>query len=377
MKLKNVYVYFLQVLLIVTVFCSTSYADIFNMPVGIFYPSAYVNPKSRVTGAIFYENINDTTDVFNVKDSEFLSSAPGTVGDLDGTGISLKYGFLNKTEIGAAFSHKNIDYSIDTLKINTIDLFLKRQINNDTDRLPVFAIKLGIKFNKTEDVFIDNMSAINFLLNKMSETDIEIRIGDEYLWVEKKTGADEISIGISREGKPDPKISIESSKDFTSYFRIIAGKSYKKVLATFFAEFGISAIDTVIDSTFPLYIPDQYQDRLPDFPKDLSRDEKYFKTGAGIICMFTDKFYMGLNYNYLKILRDDNLSCIDDNHIVNADMWYLINKHVGLNLGGTFFQSQLNGVVPSLYNKYTKTTFDHNYGTVHFAVTFLFGGDLN
>ena len=241
--------------------------------------------------------------------------------------------------------------------------------------MPVFAIEFGIKFNKTDDVFIDNTSAINSLLDKMSVTDIKIKIDDEYLWFEKKSGEDEISIGISREGKPDPGISIDSLKDFTSYFRVTASKSYEKILASFFVEYGISDIDTVIDSTFPLYIPEKYHDQLPDLPKDLSRDEKYFKTGAGVICRLTDKFYMGLNYNYIKISRDNDLSYIDDNHIVNADIWYLINKHVGFNMGGSFFQSQLNGLVPSLYNKYTKTTFDHNYGTIHFAVTFLFGGD--
>lgn len=343
-------------------------------------PLATTLPEDRFELSLDYLSINDTLDIFDVRDNEFADNRnidSATLGDLKGGRLLLNYGLFPRTMLMAGVAYTDMDYLGSSLETTTLDLSVRQMlIDSGQSGFPFnITIDLGVNANIGKDTVFTSESSINLIIDRFTDENISVEINDQYVWFHRKTDSSEISLGVPREGKPDPDVSIKEMQDISPFIRLTAGEKFEHFFPNIFVEYGHTFIDSQIDSTLTAYFHDVLEDRIPDLPMDLGREENYLKLGANILVKLPWRFLVGLEYNYLKLFRDSGLDYLDYNQIVNADLYYRITDRVTLNVGGSYFERQLNGILPFLYNEYTQTTFDHKYGLVRFGVTVLLGGD--
>ncbi len=344
------------------------------------YALAMTLPKNKLELSLDYLSINDTLDIFDVRDSEFSDNSSidsAGLGDLQGIRLWLNYGLFPKTMLAAGVAYKDIDYASTSLSITSLDLSLRQMLIDSEYPLLPFAITmdLGVHADIGKDLIFTSDTDINRMIDRLTDQNVSVEINDQYVWIHRKTENSEISMGVPREGKPDPTVTIEEMQNISPFIRLTAGKMFKNIFPNVFLEYGHTFIASRIDSSLLAYFPEAMKASIPELPIDLDREENYLKIGANLLAKLPLNFMVHLEYNYLKLFRDSNLDYIDYNQIVNADLFYRLTDRITLNVGGSFYERQLNGILPFLYNEYTQTTFDHQYGVVRFGMTVLFGGD--
>ena len=344
------------------------------------YPLAITLPKNKLELSLDYLSINDTLDIFDVRDNEFSNNSRSDtagLGDLQGSRLWLNYGLFPKTLLTAGVAYKEIDYASTALNITSLDLSLRQMlIDSEYSLLPFsIAMDLGVHANIGKDLILTRDTDINRMIDRFTDQNINVEINDLYVWFHRETDSSKISLGVPRQGKPDPNVSIKEMQDISPFIRLTVGKRFKNIFPNIFMEYGHTFITSKIDSSLLLYFPEAIKTSIPDLPMDLDREENYLKIGACLLIKLPLNFMAGLEYNYLKIFRDSHLNYIDYNQIINADLFYRWTDQITLNIGGSYYERQLNGILPFFYNEYTQTTFDHKYGVIRFGVTVLFGGD--
>jgi hypothetical protein len=342
------------------------------------YPMALPLLKGKIEIGLDYQRINESIDVLNVRKDEYekLSSADRatTPGDLWGVQLMLNYGLFNRTTLMSSFQYRHQDYGFDAIGIKTLDLALKQGLLDGRDGwFAGLALDMGIRVNWASEMLYNDQNEINAIVQRMAPgTNVGIRIDQNFVWFDQDVNAGRISLGAPRRGRSDPQVSIGDLKDFSPYVRLTGGKIWGRFFPNLFIECGHTEISSNIDTTLTEYIPENFQDDLPRFPIELSRSENYIKTGMGLYIKLPFKTLFQFEYDHLKLYRGDNLGYMDDNNIIKSDISYFVTPALGFHLGGIYFERQLNGEVPFLYNKYTQTTFDHPYGYAHMGLTYFF-----
>jgi hypothetical protein len=344
------------------------------------YPLAMTLPKNKLELSLDYLSINDTLDLFDVRDDEFGDNGnidSSTLGDLQGGRLWLNYGLFPKTMLMAGLAYKDMDYESTELEITTLDLSIRQNVVDSKQTAFPFdiTIDLGVHTNIGKDLIFTSDTDINRMIDRITDQNISVEIDDQNVWFHRETDSSEISLGVPRQGKPEPSVSIEETQDISPFIRLTAGEMFKNIFPNVFLEYGHTFIESKIDSSLPAYFPEALNASLPTLPMDLGREENYLKVGAHLLVKLPWNFMAGLEYNYLRLFRESNLDYLDYNQIVKADLFYRLSDRITLDVGGSFYERQLNGILPFLYNEYTQTTFDHKYGLVRFGVTVLFGGD--
>jgi hypothetical protein len=339
--------------------------------------------KGKIETGLDYQIINESVDVLGVKEDEYkrLSSLDRATapGDLWGVRLLFNYGLFKNTTLMSSFQYRSQDYGFDAMGVKTFGFALKQGLFNGNDLwflnsgLPNMAFDAGFRFNSAAAIFYNDQDELNAIVQRLSPgTNIKIRIDEYFVWFDQEINGNQFSLGVPRQGRPDPQITIGDLWDFSSYARLTCGRIWDRFFPNLFFEYGYTKISSKIDTTLMEYIPDNFEDDLPGFPIGLSRSENYIKTGISLHIKLPFKTLFRLEYDYLKLYRGDNLDYMDDNNIIKTDISYFPIPTLAFNIGGIYFERQLNGEVPFLYNKYTQTTFDHPYGYVHIGLTYFF-----
>ncbi len=342
------------------------------------YPIALTLPRRQLEAGLAYQMINDTIDLFGVKAEEYdkLSSADRATapGDLWGARLLLNYGLFRRTTLMSTFDYRNQDYGYDSLDIRTFDLSLKQGLIDNDKRRWRLALVAGVCFNSAGEAGYDNQTEINAIIRRIApDTPVSIRIDPNFVWFDQTSeGGDQVSLGVRRQGRPDPKVTIDDMQDLSTYMRLTGGWDLGRFFPNLFVEAGHTEIETIVDTTLTEYVPADFQDRMPAFPKDLSRSENYVKAGLGLHLKLTRNLSVVLAYHHLKLYRDEGLDYMDNNNIYKVDVNYQVTPALVINMGGIYFHRQLNGEIPFLYNQFTQTTFDHPYGYAHMGLTYFF-----
>jgi hypothetical protein len=342
------------------------------------YPMALPLSKGKIEASLDYQIINDSVDVLGVRKDEYekLSSVDRATapGDLWGVRLMFNYGLFKNTTLMSSFQYRSQDYGFDAVGIKTFDLSLKQSLFNENDlHFPNLAFDVGLRFNSAESIIYNDQSELNAIVQRLSPgTNIRIRIDENFVWFDQEINGDQFSFGARRQGRPDPQVIIRDLWDFSSYVRLTIGRNWNRFFPNLFVEYGYTEISSEVDTTFTEYIPDEFKDDLPRFPIDLSRSENYVKAGMSLQIKLPFRTLFQLEYDYLKLYRGDNLDYMDNNSIIKMDISYFSTPKLVFNIGGIYFERQLNGEIPLLYNRYTQTTFDHPYGYVHIGLTYFF-----
>ena len=282
------------------------------------YPSALTVPKGR-----FEINFDYLTADTSEDDSQTGA------GDLKGFRLLSNYGLFHHTTIMSAFTHQTLTFGLDELTIFSAELSFKRNlISRQRGWIPKLSVNAGIRTNMALD--------------------------GEKLRIDVNPGNNEAT-----------PAAIHDLKDTTAYVRFTAGKIWGRFFPHLFLEYGHSKINTKADF---IATEDSF-----GFSSDLERNEDHLKSGISLLIKFPYTSLLQLEYDYLKLFRDQKLDAIDDNHILKADINTYLTPSIILNLGGQYNFHHLNGQIPFLYQEFNQESFDRKYNYLKFGLTFLFG----
>ncbi len=316
-----------------------------------------------------FEKVNDTIDIFNIKESEFGSKSKklDSLGDMKGINLNFGYAFNNKWYINIKLNKKDLQYSDSTLTNKNFDIYLRYQLYEDKNS--AFAIDGGYSTNIASDTYINRLKTINNALKdiapnkkiKISQTD------NKYTLVYRESDGGIKTVKL----KNKPYISIVDTDDTTFYIKAIFSIKKDKWLFDMYGGYAEISINNKTDSSILYEDDSDLKKELRDISFSQKRTDDMFFGGIGLGYNL-NKWYSELNYQYNHLLRIDCLNETNINHVLNLNISYLVNQNLGLYMGGKLMLNQFNGEIPYLYGEYTKTSFDHKYGFLNAGIIYNF-----
>ncbi len=321
-------------------------------------------PKGHWEFSLDLLGMNDTLDIFDVRESEITSSSrqyQAVLGDLTGGRAIINTAVTNTTTVHFEYQYLQLETGPVEVGVNTMELALHQQLPL---RSPVaLAVAAGGRLNGAGDETIRRVRDIDAYLKRIEPRYSLRETPSHYLFSDGT-----FNVYASKTGRPPLQVSLEEMRDRNLFLRIITGLNGTALSANFFAEAGLTHIDSEIASNLPVFIPADFQGQIEAFPIDLERREYYWKAGFDLLIRGPFDLLANVKYEYQDLVRDDGLDYVDYNHVVRADLSYPVNRSLAVNVGGVYFRRQFNGVIPYMYNRYTQTTFDHDYGYVQIGL---------
>ncbi len=332
-----------------------------------------VEPKSLAI-KLSYNKINDTIDIFDIKKKELGNTENfGSIGNASGLDLSLVYGINIFYSLFYNYEHLNLHYIDSTLSNNKNDLFVKVSIyRNPMAFFETLTADIGYTNNSADPLDIKDKTQLNSMIQKVNPvpglsiegSTIKYK-GSSITFLDKVTG------------KPvEPFVRIGDLSDNSLYLRLLTGFHYETNIVDLYAGLKYTKINTTVS------IEPHKNNQLTNIlsqkgyePVNLDRNEKTFFMGFNYTVEFA-RFILDINYEYLTIWgRDGDVKKTDDNHILNAALSYIVNDDLLFFIGGKLMIHQFNGVIPYLYNKYTKNKYDKKYG--YAKVGFVYNFDTS
>ena len=330
---------------------------------------SFTLPKNTLEIKSSYLKVNDTIDVLNVKEQELGAlNRFGSMGDMDGYEIELRYGVTSYNIIFFNYQRWNIDYAGSTLKNNTIELFNRYRLINQNSFLDSLSLDIGFTHNYSKPINIKNDELLNSMIKKIRpNTSIVLDKGDII------SGDTTLAFYDNEWNKIYPYLSISNLKSKSYYVRALIAK---QLTANTLIDVYIAAKYTDIRTGILLEPKENsYLNKfIGEFKiPNLNRTEKSINIGF-VTTLYVKKFTMEFNYEYNKIYRDKELRYMNHSHIIEASISKKIYNNFLLYIGGRLMLQQFNTDLPYLYNKYTQTQFDKKYGFAKIGLVYSFKG---
>ncbi len=309
-----------------------------------------------------YNKINDTIDVFNIKESELGRANVGSIGDASGLDISLGYGINSQNSIYYNFEYLSINYGDTKLKNKKHEVFGKINLNPYIENLLLpLSIDLGLTLNSADDIEIKSDSFLNSMIQK-------IRPGTSMVFKDGGVSYQNSQLFIVNRDGIVPFMKIGNMSDLSFFIRATGRLEFQSSTLNLYA--GTKA--TSIDSDIVLH--DVIQDILDVEIEGtvLKRDEKSIFLGFDYVYEYQDFLFQG-GYEYLNIFgREDNVKETDDNHIFKGSISRKLSEEFTVFIGGKAMLHQFNSVIPYLYNRYTKSKYRKKYGYAKIGFVYSF-----
>jgi len=330
------------------------------------FPASMVLPKGQLELDLRYAVFNDAVDVFGFREKEkdkLAVSSNFSFGDYRALSLGVHYGLTHHLMLSFGYDYRTLGYQGVDLNLSGLKFSARYSLNG------CFAVDIGVKYDQIKDTSVTNVEYINYYLHKF-KSNLNLEVDSQYVWYVLTYPDMVVRYGLPKTAEPE--LRMEDLQDYTGYIRFTLGKAWEKFYPNIFFELGYTHIDTKMDTNLKDMIPDGYMSYLPDFPLDMSREEKYISAGFSLFFQTPYDTITHIEYTYMYLFRDADINYAPKNQIIRADIAYLLTQNIILHVGGTYLHSQFNGVVPFLYNKYTQTTFDHPYGWAEVGVSYLF-----
>ncbi len=311
------------------------------------------------------EAVNDTIDVFKIKQSEFNANTSGfdTLGDMKGVDFQLGYG-MKYLYLHTTLNQKNLQYSGTTLTNNYFDIYGRYEVFQ-LDR-SAFALDVGYETNKAKNTYLRDETAINDTI-KRAFPEQTITINNRVLTQIKDGVTSVTNLAI------DPYVALLDTKDEAFYWRGVASFWSKYTVTDFFGGYKQIKIENNIDSSIAHEVDLEDDLANGDLKASYSAKREDGMIFAGMnFGVEYKQISAEFKYQYNKMIRIDCLKEMEKNHIVDLNFLYNFTPNLGAYLGGHIMSNQFNGEIPYLYTKYTKTTFDHKYGYARTGIVYRY-----
>lgn len=330
-------------------------------------------PVNALEVSYQYKAMNNTLDVFNVKDSEFGSSntvQTNGLGDYAANALLLNYSPIENSLLNLTLSSQTIGYGSSTLDVLSYGGY-GRYIFHPSSLITV-GFDIGFRGNKGGKVSMSSATDIQYYLNNLGKN-IQASETEEYLWLTKKYDNLSLSAGFPKSAHPE--ISVDNMSDQTFYGRSSIAMAFEAFSPSFYIEMGHTAISTTIDTNMDDIAGNSFKSLFTtytNFPISLDRNENYASAGFNLAIDTPFNTTLTTNYEYKKLFRENGLNFLNTNHTLEMLLSYTITPELGVNIGGTYLYRQFNGTIPFLYNKYSQTSFDHPFGWLQVGINYTF-----
>lgn len=336
------------------------------------FNDAFVLPPGQLELSVDYLIMNDTVDVLDVRDDELRSVSEAfrdeRVGDLYGASLHLNYGLFPSSTLRFGYAYRDIELSIANFKIHSLDFAWRQALLRNADETFLVTLDAGLRLDRVPDQDFGDFDDIERLAQRIdSRLRFDLSESETHYLFER----DGLIVGTPK-SRGAPEISLTRMRDLTPYVRLSAGGLLGPVSPSVFVEFGKSWIDSSVGTNFGVLFGSLAADRIPD-DENLDREETYWKAGWGIGFVPAPRLRGRLEYNYIRISRENSLDFVNDNHLLRAELAYFVTDSLAIHLGGTYYRHLYNGVFPVLYNRFTQSGFDHDYGELRVGFTYAFG----
>lgn len=337
------------------------------------HPNVLLAPRGQIEISADYLLMNSAVDIFDFRGEEIDTIDPNlrseSLGDLNGGRLIVNYGLFSRTTLHGEYIYRDVDLSFSDFQVHSLEFSLRQGIlGYGADRGPRVALDAGVRLDFGEDIRFGNIKRINSIIRRI---DPELSVDDIDSHLVFTRGDDQLF--VTKTGRDPLEVSVEDMEDHTLFIRLNAGAPFGPVFPNLFAEVGRSEIDSRVTSNVAQYIPVSFATAVDDLPLSLDRTENYWKVGGDLLVALPFGLQGNLEYYYLRLDRDESLDFVDYNHVLKGNLAYFLNDRIAINLGGTYYRRQFNGVIPFLYNKFTQTGFDHDYGVVHLGLSGILG----
>lgn len=327
---------------------------------------SFTVPKNKVTLKGSFYKINDTLDIFNVKEHEIDSlSKFGALGDMKGYEAAIGYGLTDRISIHYKHEYLDIDYGGgSSIKNKRDDLFLRVNLYyHPYSFINAWSVDFGYVKNSSNPLEIKNDDMLNAMIRKIApDTPLSIKNG--------VITYGDFSGSIYENGKKVyPFVKVGDLKDSSFYTRVIAGIKFDKSLLDLFIGYKKSDINSKIsiEPSNNTLITNAIKKLNISIP-DLSRDEKSYFAGFTYALEYK-KFLFEAGYRYVYLDRKD-IDYENCNHIIDMSISKILTKNLLIYIGGKIMINQFNGEIPYLYNRYTQTQYDKKYGYAKFGFVY-------
>jgi len=310
-------------------------------------PMAYVLDSGRLEATFFYERIDSSLDIFDVRknggDGKTIdSSSLGNLGDYQSFGGIINFGLTDRITLSFKAEFPEIDVGDNNLKITKIAPAIRWNVLTEKSLRPAISLGFSYKNNRGENI-----------KRRFSQLTLAV---------------DGTTIGPIDFSKPQT-IEIGGIKDETYSFSLYLSKLLlEDLVAHGFLEFGTTRVRSEFDTSIKIA---QIQNLL----KGVEYDQKNFAIGAGFHYRFKPYLIFNFNYKFITVDRDINNNIGRDftkNNIIDVKLNYILNKYVAITWQAKYFSNSLLGEIPFLYNKFTSNQFDNPYGYLGIGVTFSY-----
>lgn len=314
--------------------------------------------------------VNDTVDVFDIRESEGVQN---NTGDYKGTHITATYQFHPQWKIEGSYWFREIDYSGEANSIHSPMLAIQFLPNIQLDTKDAVAFRMSIWGNQANSVtkasptFVNNHNFKNITVIQPQDLQLQFDGIFSHQIDSMNLVNAIISGGYSRVKVKNIKlqtkknaclmdISVQSNNIFTGQL------SEPCILENFI-------IDEMTTSG-------NAKEFGFEIDKDLKYDALFTNLGASWNFRY-QKFESQLAYQYQRLWRkniDDRVSNfgnqpIKDNHTFGAKLSYDFHPKVSVFLQGEMFKNNFIGHIPFLYNGITASRLDKKYGLASLGVT--------
>ncbi|MFA6145149.1 MAG: hypothetical protein WCW84_09900 [Sulfurimonas sp.] len=332
-----------------------------------------VLPSQAIEVSYQYKAMNNTLDVFNVKQSEFGSSntlQTNGLGDYTAHKIVTNYSPTANSLINFNLSSQAIGYGSSTLDVLSYGGY-GRYIFKPSSLVTV-GVDVGVRGNKGKKVSMSSATDIQYYLNNLGKN-ITASETNDYLWLTKNY--DNLSLSAGFPKNKNPEISIDNMSDQTFYGRTSIAMAFETFSPSFYIEMGHTAISTTIDTNMDDIAGNSFRDLFTtytNFPISLNRNENYASAGFNLAINTPFNTTLTTNYEYKKLFRENGLNFLNTNHTLEMLLSYAVTPELGVHVGGMYLYRQFNGNIPFLYNQYSQTSFDHPFGWCQVGINYTF-----
>jgi len=311
--------------------------------------------------------ITDSLDVLNLRDTDVGNRHSIDPGDLQGAGLRISRLLGPNARVQLSLGHDVLDYGFEDLKV------FQASGSGHWRPFSWMQVWAGLRSSMAADMTYTTPDAVNAMLGRFKVRD-KVDWDDEDVRFIRTSGTMTITVFVPREGRPDPKIALEDLSDRTLFAGMVLGAPIGILTPSVFVEVGRTDITTRLSTTLDVYA-DAVDRKLPvKFPLSLDRDENYLEAGVSCALRLGSSWRLLAEYSEIQIDRDKGLDSQEKNQILSSALFWRFSEKMELHLGARYFERQLNGVLPFLYNTYSQSTFRHSYGLIYGGVSFFWDG---
>ena len=343
----------------------------FAAPNDLFLEAYAPNQNQKLNLSVSLDAVNDTVDVFDIRESEGLNSEAG---DYLGAHLIADYRITPEWAIEGQYWYREIDFAGSTNKVNTGALAIKYQPEWLSSDKSQWAFKASVWGNQADELL------------KATPTMIE------------KNQIDQIRVDQPKDLQFQFDTIFSHTIDPMNRINLFGSFGYSKVEIE---RLNIRAQHKNCENPINISINNNNQYQLSEpcsqkgwdinvFPitgdasqfgfnvqEDLNYEAYYAGIGGSWNWRYK-KFESQLAYQYQKLWRDNlddrisqlGSSPIDDNHSIGAKFSYDFSKKMTGFVKAEMYENNLIGYLPFLYNGITASRLDKRYGLASIGIQY-------